>query len=292
MASFLILACTSAQRCIYEKWKDRAFCRRIRSGTCEFHRELVARSCKKFTRFSLVFSIYLSLILFVERNVIVDDRHPCSFKSLKSQSPATAQPTLPAPESSEDSSADEHFPPDRLAKRSLDEPVSDLHKTLDRLSGTNDLQQSAGDLKGEITKFLEDLIEKHPETLDAIESVRMNRMGRISEKNALPSTDPIPQLSRAILRNNNLTTPNSTTHVAYNHEDTTPGAVHSFQDEQGNWWTYAFDQESSGVAHALGSSRAISAIFNKRRRQSDDGTRNTNFNYYTNIVNAFYRRQS
>lgn len=34
------------------------------------------------------------------------------------------------------------------------------------------------DLKGEITKFLEDLIDKHPETLDAIESVRMNRLGR------------------------------------------------------------------------------------------------------------------
>lgn len=31
------------------------------------------------------------------------------------------------------------------------------------------------DLKGRITKFLEDLIEKHPETLDAIENVRMNR---------------------------------------------------------------------------------------------------------------------
>lgn len=34
------------------------------------------------------------------------------------------------------------------------------------------------DLKGEITKFLEELIDKHPETLDAIESVRMNRLGR------------------------------------------------------------------------------------------------------------------
>lgn len=35
---------------------------------------------------------------------------------------------------------------------------------------------TVGDLKGRITKFLEDLIEKHPETLDAIENVRMNRL--------------------------------------------------------------------------------------------------------------------
>lgn len=35
------------------------------------------------------------------------------------------------------------------------------------------------DLKGEITKFLEELIDKHPETLDAIENVRMNRLGRM-----------------------------------------------------------------------------------------------------------------
>lgn len=40
------------------------------------------------------------------------------------------------------------------------------------ISGPSD---GSGDIKGEITRFLEELIDKHPETLDAIESVRQNR---------------------------------------------------------------------------------------------------------------------
>lgn len=32
------------------------------------------------------------------------------------------------------------------------------------------------------------------------------------------------------------------THVATGFEDTSQGAVHSFQDEDGTWWTYAFDE--------------------------------------------------
>lgn len=55
------------------------------------------------------------------------------------------------------------------------------------------------------------------------------------------------------------------THVAYDHEDTTQGAIHSFQDEKGNWWTYAFDEQSNGTAKALGSSRAIFEMFDRRR---------------------------
>lgn len=35
----------------------------------------------------------------------------------------------------------------------------------------------SGDLKGQITRLLEELIEKHPETLDAIENVRLSRLG-------------------------------------------------------------------------------------------------------------------
>ncbi|OZC11324.1 hypothetical protein X798_01740 [Onchocerca flexuosa] len=47
------------------------------------------------------------------------------------------------------------------------------------------------------------------------------------------------------------------THVALDHEDTSQGAVHSFQDEDGNWWTYVFDEHGVGTAHVLGSSRAL-----------------------------------
>lgn len=51
------------------------------------------------------------------------------------------------------------------------------------------------DLKGEITKFLEALIDKHPETLDAIESVRMNRLG-LSSANSYLCPHP-PNLAQA-----------------------------------------------------------------------------------------------
>jgi hypothetical protein len=41
------------------------------------------------------------------------------------------------------------------------------------------------------------------------------------------------------------------THVAINHEDTSPGAVHSFQDEKGHWWTYEFDEQVIAITLAL-----------------------------------------
>ncbi|XP_012936159.1 pecanex-like protein 1 [Aplysia californica] len=37
-------------------------------------------------------------------------------------------------------------------------------------------------------------------------------------------------------------------HLATSHDDTTDGAVHWFQDEQGNWMSYTFGENSSGVA--------------------------------------------
>ncbi|XP_067123903.1 pecanex-like protein 1 isoform X2 [Centruroides vittatus] len=41
------------------------------------------------------------------------------------------------------------------------------------------------------------------------------------------------------------------THLASSHNDTTSGAVHCFQDEHGNWLTYTFDENSTGVAKGL-----------------------------------------
>lgn len=137
---------------------------------------------------------------------------------------------------------------------------------------------TVGDLKGHITKFLEELIEKHPETLDAIENIRMNRLGRpsghnnassytaggsVTSKTELDSREQVDYDVRdANLYNLGL---QDGTHVAYDHEDTTQGAIHSFQDEKGNWWTYSFDEQGSGTARALGSGRAIAEMFDRRR---------------------------
>lgn len=41
------------------------------------------------------------------------------------------------------------------------------------------------------------------------------------------------------------------THIATDHEDTTEGAVHCFQDEFGNWHSYTFGTESTGSSNAV-----------------------------------------
>ncbi|XP_064488891.1 pecanex-like protein 1 isoform X2 [Ornithodoros turicata] len=41
------------------------------------------------------------------------------------------------------------------------------------------------------------------------------------------------------------------THLAVSHDDTSPGAVHCFQDEHGNWQTYTFDENSIGISRGL-----------------------------------------
>ncbi|CAG9536856.1 unnamed protein product [Cercopithifilaria johnstoni] len=148
--------------------------------------------------------------------------------------------------------------------------TSTLHRTSERINGGDSVSiignSSRGmDLKSEITKFLEELIDKHPETLDAIESVRMNRLGRGlgSANSCLRSHQPTLTQPRMVERSSatvaalsNLAMKDGT-HVALDHEDTSQGAVHSFQDEDGNWWTYVFDEHGVGTAHALGSSRAL-----------------------------------
>ncbi len=44
----------------------------------------------------------------------------------------------------------------------------------------------------------------------------------------------------------------SSTHIATSYDDTTEGAVHIFQDENGQWMSYTFDERGSGVAVNLG----------------------------------------
>ncbi|KAJ6217771.1 hypothetical protein RDWZM_008928 [Blomia tropicalis] len=41
------------------------------------------------------------------------------------------------------------------------------------------------------------------------------------------------------------------THLATSHEDTTAGSVHVFQDERGNWFSYTFDDNSTGLAKGI-----------------------------------------
>lgn len=130
------------------------------------------------------------------------------------------------------------------------------------------MDPNSGDFKVEITKFLEELIEKHPETLDVIENVRMNRMGR-----APKTPTPMVKRERYRRRSSSTTVPPALsdltqrdgTHVASGHEDTSQGALHSFQDEDGNWWTYAFDEQGVGTAQPLGSANALMEMMQRGR---------------------------
>ncbi|CAL1527117.1 unnamed protein product [Lymnaea stagnalis] len=62
-------------------------------------------------------------------------------------------------------------------------------------------------------------------------------------------------------------------HLATSHDDTTDGAVHWFQDEQGNWMSYSFGENSSGVALNIGDvnlNATTSAPVERRRHHEPD----------------------
>lgn len=60
-------------------------------------------------------------------------------------------------------------------------------------------------------------------------------------------------------------------HLATSHDDTTDGAVHWFQDEQGNWMSYTFGENSSGVALNLTDMNANSTVTSTRSRADRRG---------------------
>jgi hypothetical protein len=81
--------------------------------------------------------------------------------------------------------------------------------------------------------------------MDAIESVRMNRLfqqigarHRVEESSQQQPqiTCLTPQTAASIQQQKH--------HLALDPLDTTQGAVHAFQDEKGNWYTYSFGEQS------------------------------------------------
>ena len=64
------------------------------------------------------------------------------------------------------------------------------------------------------------------------------------------SNSPPEEFMKKIL-NVSSSSANTYLHPAKNHDDTSLGAVHCFQDEKGNWLTYTFDENSFGIAQGL-----------------------------------------
>ena len=86
-------------------------------------------------------------------------------------------------------------------------------------------------------------------TEEEAERRRRRRAARRAERLRMASTLASPTAS--VTSNpisNILGSTNPGTHIATDHEDTSEGAVHCFQDEFGNWHSYTFGQESSGTA--------------------------------------------
>lgn len=57
----------------------------------------------------------------------------------------------------------------------------------------------------------------------------------------------------------------SDVHIAHDHADTSEGAVHTFQDENGCWMTYTFSQDGSGVARGLDPNLSIQSSLIRSR---------------------------
>ncbi|XP_033735638.1 pecanex-like protein 1 [Pecten maximus] len=70
-------------------------------------------------------------------------------------------------------------------------------------------------------------------------NVKRRRVDRTKSKNRHRHNTP-PHLSESSGSQN--------VHMATSHDDTTEGAVHWFKDDQGNWLSYTFGENSSGVA--------------------------------------------
>lgn len=69
------------------------------------------------------------------------------------------------------------------------------------------------------------------------------------------------------------------THLATSHEDTTIGAVHVFQDERGNWFSYMFDQNSTGLAKGLCSQNLLRKFSSNTQTSFDEKTKESSFKY-------------
>lgn len=88
----------------------------------------------------------------------------------------------------------------------------------------------------------------------------------------------------AYLLANLLSTPG--THLASSHNDTSPGAIHCFQDEHGNWLTYTFDENSTGLAKGLSSSADVKLLEFMMDSKWDSGSHSSSSSRSTVILDS------
>lgn len=82
--------------------------------------------------------------------------------------------------------------------------------------------------------------------MDAIESVRINRLfdGVGTRQPSNQRQQPISMQQIISTQHPQQQSPQQKHHLALDPTDTSQGAVHTFQDDQGNWYTYWFGEQS------------------------------------------------
>ncbi|KFD64034.1 hypothetical protein M514_08640 [Trichuris suis] len=169
----------------------------------------------------------------------------------------------------------------------------------------------------EIKRLLEEIIESHPEALQAIESVRQAKLktAGLMDLNKYPKDlldsliqdrligyhennadscqlsavsttssevgeplsnclggdsvtfDDSEERSRALL----LSMMQTGKHMAASHDDTSEGAMHCFQDLEGNWWSYTFSSNGTGTAQSLGTGHELKSRLQRFRDAQPSG---------------------
>ncbi|XP_072032529.1 pecanex-like protein 1 isoform X2 [Amphiura filiformis] len=82
-------------------------------------------------------------------------------------------------------------------------------------------------------------------------TVQLDSSSSIEGRESMRRRSPVPPSSTPYLAALASLTRGEGAYMASTHEDTSPGSVHCFQDEHGNWMTYTFDENSAGVATRL-----------------------------------------
>lgn len=116
--------------------------------------------------------------------------------------------------------------------------------------------QKNDSLEKDLSKFLDKIFKQSNHIGEEIDNEnfkyfynleRKSRSNSMRDGESLKNSSVLQTSSNII--DEILSTPG--THLATSHEDTTSGAVHVFQDERGNWFTYTFDDNSTGMARGL-----------------------------------------
>ena len=148
--------------------------------------------------------------------------------------------------------------------------TADIHlKILQLLSESNPNQEELNRLKSELES------RRKSEDEESRRERRRRRRAARRERSSSSGSNNQQQQQHQNVANAlaNIFGQGPNTHIATDHEDTTEGAVHCFQDEFGNWHSYTFGPESTGTASTVNqattstNSRLLSSMLQQQQQQ-------------------------